>query len=65
MERKAKSSIAVNNVEAIIGLDFVKAHNGVIDCGFTFLSRNLSIPLQSTHSCPLQNSFQQRARQNS
>ena len=38
-------------VEAILGLDFVDAHNGVIDCGaktLTFPSRKLSIPLQST-----------------
>ncbi|KAL5502521.1 hypothetical protein EMCRGX_G009314 [Ephydatia muelleri] len=43
-------------VEAILGLDFVNAHNGIIDCGskrLTFPSRNLSIPLQM-QSCPLQ-----------
>ena len=43
-------------VEAILGLDFVNAHNGIIDCGskrLTFPSRNLSVPLQM-QSCPLQ-----------
>ena len=35
-------------VEAILGLDFVDAHNGVIDCGLkrlTFPSRNRSVLL--------------------
>eukprot|EP00731_Ephydatia_muelleri_P039166 Em1164g1a len=43
-------------VEAILGLDFVNAHNGIIDCGskrLTFPSRNISVPLQM-QSCPLQ-----------
>ena len=42
-------------VEAILGLDFVNAHNGIIDCGskrLTFPSRNISVPLQM-QSCPL------------
>eukprot|EP00731_Ephydatia_muelleri_P014897 Em0008g617a len=45
-------------VEAILGLDFVNAHNGIIDCGskrLTFPSRNISVPLQmQSSSCPLQ-----------
>eukprot|EP00731_Ephydatia_muelleri_P012982 Em0007g292a len=43
-------------VEAILGLDIVNAHNGIIDCGskrLTFPSRNISVPLQM-QSCPLQ-----------
>ena len=43
-------------VEASLGLDFVNAHNGIIDCGskrLTFPSRNLSVPVQM-QSCPLQ-----------
>ena len=43
-------------IEAILGLDFVNAHNGIIDCDskrLTFPSRNLSVPLQM-QSCPLQ-----------